>query len=128
MLGSVMCSGGSVYGVFAGGGKEKAGALSAEDFVPADTVAVSDIIEGLTARSTVVTEMTTGRVLFEKEPQEQCECGHYAKLMVLLLTAEKIDSGELSMSDTSVVSEYANFSREARYGLTRERRYLWRSL
>ena len=27
---------------------------------------------------------------------------------VLLLTAEKIDSGELSMSDTSVVSEYAN--------------------
>ena len=28
--------------------------------------------------------------------------------MVLLLTAEKIDSGELSMSDTSVVSEYAN--------------------
>ena len=89
-------------------GKEKAGALSAEDFVPADTVAVSDIIEGLTARSAVVTEMTTGRVLFEKEPQEQCECGHYAKLMVLLLTAEKIDSGELSMSDTSVVSEYAN--------------------
>lgn len=26
--------------------EEKAGALSAEDFVPADTVAVSDIIEG----------------------------------------------------------------------------------
>ena len=71
MLGSVMCGGGSVYGVFAGGGKRKAGALSSEDFVPADTVAVSDIIEGLTARSAVVTEMTTGRVLFEKEPQEQ---------------------------------------------------------
>lgn len=47
-------------------GKEKAGALSAEDFVPADTVAVSDIIEGLTARSAVVTEMTTGRVLLRK--------------------------------------------------------------
>ena len=42
-------------------GKEKAGALSAENFVPADTVAVSDMIEGLTARSAVVTEMTTGR-------------------------------------------------------------------
>ena len=47
--------------------KEKAGALSAENFVPADTVAVSDMIEGLTARSAVVTEMTTGRVLFEKK-------------------------------------------------------------
>lgn len=109
MLGSVMCSGGSVYGVFAGRReKKKQDALSAEDFVPADTVAVSDIIEGLTARSAVVTEMTTGRVLFEKEPQEQCECGHYAKLMVLLLTAEKIDCGELSMNDMAVVSEYAN--------------------
>lgn len=66
MLGSVMCGGGSVYGVFAGGGERKAGALSAGDFVPADTVAVSDIIEGLTARSAVVTEMTTGRVLLKK--------------------------------------------------------------
>lgn len=106
---AVLCAAVAVFMVCSlAEGKEKAGALSAEDFVPADTVAVSDIIEGLTARSAVVTEMTTGRVLFEKEPQEQCECGHYAKLMVLLLTAEKIDSGELSMSDTSVVSEYAN--------------------
>ena len=106
---AVLCAAVAVFMVCSlAEGKEKAGALSAENFVPADTVAVSDMIEGLTARSAVVTEMTTGRVLFEKEPQEQCECGHYAKLMVLLLTAEKIDSGELSMSDTSVVSEYAN--------------------
>ena len=106
---AVLCAAVAVFMVCSlAEGKEKAGALSSEDFVPADTVAVSDIIDGLTARSAVVTEMTTGRVLFEKEPQEQCECGHYAKLMVLLLTAEKIDSGELTMSDTSVVSEYAN--------------------
>ena len=60
-------------------GREKAGALSLQwESVPTDTVAVSDMLEGLTARSAVVTEMTTGRVLFEKEPQEQCECGHYA--------------------------------------------------
>lgn len=90
-------------------GREKAGALSLQwESVSTDTVAVSDMLEGLTARSAVVTEMTTGRVLFEKEPQEQCECGHYAKLMVLLLTAEKIDCGELSMNDMAVVSEYAN--------------------
>ena len=66
---AVLCAAVTVFMVCSlAEGKEKAGALSSEDFVPADTVAVSDIIEGLTARSAVVTEMTTGRVLFEKEP------------------------------------------------------------
>ena len=58
---AVLCAAVAVFMVCSlAEGKEKAGALSAEDFVPADTVAVSDIIEGLTARSAVVTEMTTG--------------------------------------------------------------------
>ena len=64
---AVLCAAVAVFMVCSlAEGKEKAGALSAEDFVPADTVAVSDIIEGLTARSAVVTEMTTGRVLLRK--------------------------------------------------------------
>ena len=58
---AVLCAAVAVFMVCSlAEGKEKAGALSSEDFVPADTVAVSDIIEGLTARSAVVTEMTTG--------------------------------------------------------------------
>lgn len=64
---AVLCAAVAVFMVCSlAEGKEKAGALSAENFVPADTVAVSDIIEGLTARSAVVTEMTTGRVLLKK--------------------------------------------------------------
>lgn len=44
---AVLCAAVAVFMVCSlAEGKEKAGALSAENFVPADTVAVSDIIEG----------------------------------------------------------------------------------
>lgn len=76
--------------------------------IPADTVAVEDMLAECTASSIIVTETSTGRVLFEKDSSEQRECSHFAKLMVLLLAAEKIDSGDISLSDTATVSAYAN--------------------
>lgn len=73
-----------------------------------DTQSISDMLGGFSAKHIYVAENSTGRVLFEKNGTEKVSCSHFAKLMTLLITAQKIHGGELSFTDTVVVSEYAN--------------------
>ena len=86
-------------------GKEKSACQTA---LPADTVAVDDMLSEVTAESFAVTEVFTGKILFEKNADEQRSISHLAKLMTLLITAEKLQTGEIALGDKATVSKYAN--------------------
>lgn len=74
----------------------------------AETVSVEDILEAMPADEIIAVECSTGQVLMEKRSTDVCEISHLAKLMLALLAAEKIESGELSLTDTVTVSAKAN--------------------
>lgn len=74
----------------------------------ASEVSESNFLDGITAQSAIVVESTTGTVLGEKNADEQRSISHLAKLMTLLIAAEKIQAGELSLDDTVTVSAHAN--------------------
>ncbi|MBQ8967852.1 serine hydrolase [Ruminococcus sp.] len=82
--------------------------LSAVPRVSAETVSVEELLAAMPAKSIVACECTTGRVLMEKSADETVEISHLAKLMLLLLAAEKLESGELHLEDTVTASAKAN--------------------
>ncbi|WP_295152834.1 D-alanyl-D-alanine carboxypeptidase family protein [uncultured Ruminococcus sp.] len=76
--------------------------------VCAETVAVEDILSAMPAKEIIAVECSTGKVLFEKNSAETTEISHLAKLMLILLTAEKLENNEISLNDTVTVSANAN--------------------
>ena len=58
--------------------------------------------------SYVLMDMTTGTVISESAADEPVPVGTMCKLMTVLLTAEEIDSGRISLDDTVKVSARAN--------------------
>lgn len=73
-----------------------------------ETVSVEQLLEEIPAEEIAAVECTTGKVLFEKNSQEKREISHLAKLMTLLICAEKLDSGEITLDDEVTVSAEAN--------------------
>lgn len=63
--------------------------------------------ETLPARSAILMEQDTGRVLFEKNPDEPMPPASITKVMTLLLTMEAIESGQIRLTDMVACSEYA---------------------
>jgi len=59
------------------------------------------------ARSAVVMDYATGKVLFEKDAHEELPMASITKVMTLLLIMEAIDDGKLKLSDRIKTSEYA---------------------
>ncbi|MBX5437630.1 MAG: D-alanyl-D-alanine carboxypeptidase [Alicyclobacillaceae bacterium] len=72
---------------------------------PSPAAAAQDLAPN--ARSAVVMDFATGRVLFEKDAHERLPMASITKIMTLLLTMEAIDSGRLKLSDKARTSEYA---------------------
>ena len=70
-----------------------------------ETAAKAD--ETLPARSAILMEQDTGRVLFEKNPDEPMPPASITKVMTLLLTMEAIESGQIRLTDMVACSEYA---------------------
>ena len=62
---------------------------------------------GLTCKSAVLMEASTGRVLYAKAPDEALPPASVTKVMTLLLIMEDIDSGRLKYADTVTASAYA---------------------
>ncbi len=73
--------------------------------VSLETAAKAD--ETLPARSAILMEQDTGRVLFEKNPDEPMPPASITKVMTLLLTMEAIESGQIRLTDMVACSEYA---------------------
>lgn len=63
--------------------------------------------ETLPARSAILMEQETGRVLFEKNADEQMPPASITKIMTLLLTMEAIEAGQIRLSDMAACSEHA---------------------
>ena len=59
------------------------------------------------AKSAILIEAKTGKVLFEKNADEALAPASMTKMMTLLLTMEAIDSGKIKLDDKVTVSENA---------------------
>lgn len=103
---SVACS--SAVCVSADGGNVNEYDNTIQTALTAETTDVESLLKNMTARSISVIETSTGKSLFSKNNTEKLSVSHFAKLMTLLIAAESIDSGDLSLKDTVTVSEYAN--------------------
>ncbi len=59
------------------------------------------------APSCILVEPETGKILYEKNADEQRSCASITKIMTLLLVMEAIESGKISLTDNVVASEHA---------------------
>ena len=59
------------------------------------------------AKSAIIMEPTTGKVIFEKNSNERLEQASMTKIMTLLLTFEAIDNGKISLDDMVTISKRA---------------------
>ncbi|MGN0632352.1 MAG: D-alanyl-D-alanine carboxypeptidase family protein [Oscillospiraceae bacterium] len=64
--------------------------------------------EDINAASVYVCETESGTVLYEKNSAEQLPMGHMAKLMTVLITAEELEKGSVSLDEIVTVSANAN--------------------
>lgn len=61
----------------------------------------------LSCKSAILIEQSTGRVLFEKNPDERLPLASVTKVMTMLLTMEAIENGKINLDDMVVASERA---------------------
>lgn len=69
--------------------------------------AEGDVSLAVNAKSVILMEASTGRVLYESAPDEQLPIASVTKVMTMLIIMEAVDSGELSLDDMVTVSENA---------------------
>ena len=79
------------------------GVLTERQAVTADALA-----SRCSAEAAVLYEANTESFILECESEKSVSMGHFAKLMTVYLTAEKINSGELTLEDTIKASQKAN--------------------
>ncbi len=72
--------------------------------IPDASAAFSD----LDARSVILMEASTGRVLFEKNADAALPPASVTKVMTILLTLEAIGDGTIALDDTVRISDYAS--------------------
>ena len=58
-------------------------------------------------KAAILTELSTGTVLYELNPDLRLPIASVTKIMTLLITAEEIEKGNISFSDIAVCSAYA---------------------
>lgn len=80
-------------------------AVDASIWLESDVTDVSGI--DIPVPSAILMEKETGQVIFEKNADKQCIPASVTKVMTILLIAEAIDSGRISMDDTVSVSAKA---------------------
>lgn len=61
-----------------------------------------------TSKGAILIEASTGKVLFEKSPDEKLPPASMTKLASMMLVMEQIDSGKLSMDDMVTISDAAS--------------------
>ncbi len=60
------------------------------------------------AKSYLLMDVSSGRILAENNADERMPCASITKVMLLLLVMEDLDSGAISMEDVVTTSEHAN--------------------
>ena len=70
-------------------------------------VSAVDFGEEINAKSAILMDAATGKILFEYNAEEALPPASVTKIMTLLLVFEAIDEGKISYSDMVSVSEHA---------------------
>ena len=73
-----------------------------------DETVAADISAGIPAKSYILMEASTGKVLSESNADEQMAPASITKIMVMLLLMERIDAGTVTLDDMVTTSEHAN--------------------
>ncbi|MCI8514910.1 MAG: D-alanyl-D-alanine carboxypeptidase [Lachnospiraceae bacterium] len=88
----------------------------AAETVPVDGVGPGEAIEvaaetsadlGITARSAILMEATTGTVIFEKNADEALSPASITKIMTLILIFDALEEGKITLQDEAVTSAHA---------------------
>ncbi len=66
------------------------------------------IAESLSAKSAILMEISTGKVLMELNPDEKLSPASITKVMTILLTFEALDKGEIALEDKVTTSQNAS--------------------
>lgn len=82
----------------------------------------------LTCPSAILTEASTGRVIFEKNADERRPVASVTKVMTILLTLEAIDEGRVGLEDSVPVSARASGMGGSQVFLDADRTYVLRDL
>ena len=69
--------------------------------------AENETFDGVDAKSYILMEQSTGRVLAESNPDEQLPIASVTKIMTMLLIMEAVDEGVITLNDMVTVSEKA---------------------
>ncbi|MGN0997695.1 MAG: D-alanyl-D-alanine carboxypeptidase family protein [Candidatus Ventricola sp.] len=77
----------------------------------------------LSSPSVILTEASTGRVIFEKNADERRPVASVTKVMTILLTLEAIDEGRVSLKDSVTVSAHASGMGGSQVFLEADQRY-----
>ena len=75
--------------------------------IPINIYAEEEIKLGENAKSAILIESTTGKIIFEKNAQEKLPMASMTKMMTLLLIMENIDNGNLKWDEIITASEHA---------------------
>lgn len=79
-----------------------------EDYMELPAAAAVGGVAELPCESAILIEVSTGRVLFDKNPDQQMPPASITKVMTLLLVMEAIDSGKLKYDDLVTCSPFAS--------------------
>lgn len=69
---------------------------------------VASIADSLPAKSAILMEQNTGKIIYEQNPDEKLPPASVTKIMTLLLIMEALEGGKIHLDDLVVTSEYAN--------------------
>lgn len=78
-----------------------------EEYSEANTTQTEDTL-ALSAKSAILMEETTGKILYQKNPHEKLPLASVTKIMTMLLVMEQIESGTIKMNDTVTTSTHAS--------------------
>lgn len=91
-----------IFIVFAGIGKNVY-SLNETEYTPS----AQSVDFTVSAKSAILIEADTGKVLFNQNEKEQASPASVTKIMTLLLVVEAVDEGKISLNDRITVSNYA---------------------
>lgn len=72
------------------------------------TEQVAAAFADIPAKSAVLMDATTGKILYEKNPNEQMPPASITKIMTMLLVMESLEAGKIKLDDMVTTSELAN--------------------
>ncbi len=75
--------------------------------IPVNRAAAAVTQPEITAPSAILIEAGTGKIIYEKNPDEVLRPASITKIMTLILIFDALDEGKISMTDSVTVSEHA---------------------